>query len=122
MQIKTKRVYEPAAPEDGYRVLVDRLWPRGVRKEALYYGLWAKDIAPSPELRKWYHEDPGSRWPEFRRRYIAELRNSQDMVGFMRSIAGEKIVTLLYASKDTIQNQAIIIQDFLEDNLSDLKQ
>ena len=72
-RIRIKRVYDPAAPDDGCRVLVDKLWPRGVRKDALHYDVWAKEITPSPELRAWYHADPQTRWPEFRRRYLEEL-------------------------------------------------
>lgn len=80
-RIRIKRVYEPAAPDDGCRVLVDKLWPRGVRKDALHYDVWAKEITPSPELRTWYHADPQTRWPEFRRRYLEELRGSQARAG-----------------------------------------
>ena len=75
-RIRIKRVYEPEAPEDGYRVLVDKLWPRGIRKEALRYDLWAKEIAPTPGLRTWFHAAPEERWEEFRRRYTGELRSS----------------------------------------------
>lgn len=87
-RIRIKRVYEPAAPDDGCRVLVDKLWPRGVRKDALHYDMWAKEITPSPELRAWYHADPQTRWPEFRRRYLEELRGSQAVREFVRRIAG----------------------------------
>ena len=69
-RIRIKRVYEAPAPDDGCRVLVDKLWPRGVRKDALHYDMWAKEITPSSELRAWYHADPQTRWPEFRRRYL----------------------------------------------------
>ena len=75
-RIRIKRVYEPEAPEDGYRVLVDKLWPRGIRKEALRYDVWAKEIAPTPGLRAWFHAAPAERWEEFRRRYTGELRSS----------------------------------------------
>ena len=95
-RIRIKRVYEPAAPDDGCRVLVDKLWPRGVRKDALHYDMWAKEITPSPELRAWYHADPQTRWPEFRRRYLEELRGSQAVREFVRRIAGNETVTLLY--------------------------
>lgn len=113
-RIRIKRVYEPAAPEDGYRVLVDKLWPRGVRKEALRYDLWARQITPTPELRTWFHADPGARWPEFRRRYMAELRASSAVREFLRRIAGEDTVTLLYASKNAAENHALVLQSFLE--------
>lgn len=113
-RIRIKRVYEPAAPEDGCRVLVDKLWPRGVRRDALHYDLWAKQIAPSPELRIWYHADPQTRWLEFRRRYLEELHSSQAVREFVRRIAGEDTVTLLYASKNAAGNHALVLQEFLE--------
>lgn len=113
-RVRIKRVYEAPAPEDGYRVLVDKLWPRGVRKDALHYDLWAKEITPSSELRTWYHADPQTRWPEFRRRYAEELRGSQAVREFVRRIAGKDTVTLLYASKNAAENHALILQEFLE--------
>lgn len=113
-RVRIKRVYEVPAPEDGYRVLVDKLWPRGVRKDALHYDLWAKEITPSSELRAWYHADPQTRWPEFRRRYIKELHGSQAVREFVRRIAGKDTVTLLYASKNAAENHALILQEFLE--------
>lgn len=113
-QIRIKRVYEPAAPDDGCRVLVDKLWPRGVRKDALRYDLWAKDIAPSAELRRWYHADPEARWAEFRRRYLHELRTSQAVRDFLRDTADARTVTLLYASKNAAENHALVLQEFLQ--------
>lgn len=113
-RVRIKRVYEAPAPEDGYRVLVDKLWPRGVRKDALHYDLWAKEITPSSGLRAWYHADPQTRWPEFRRRYIKELHDSQAVREFVRRIAGKDTVTLLYASKNAAENHALILQEFLE--------
>lgn len=89
-QIRIKRVYEAPAPDDGCRVLVDRLWPRGVRRDALHYDIWARDIAPSAGLRSWYHADPGGRWEEFRRRYTDELRASQAVREFVRGIDGAR--------------------------------
>lgn len=112
--VRIKRVYEAPAPDDGCRVLVDKLWPRGVRKEALQYDIWAKDIAPSAELRTWYHADPAARWQEFRRRYTEELRGSQAVRDFVREIAGAETVTLLYASKNAAENHALILQEFLQ--------
>lgn len=112
--VRIKRVYEAPAPDDGCRVLVDKLWPRGVRKEALQYDIWAKDIAPSAELRTWYHADPAARWQEFRRRYTEELRGSQAVRDFVRKIAGAETVTLLYASKNAAENHALILQEFLQ--------
>ena len=110
-RIRIKRVYEPEAPEDGYRVLVDKLWPRGIRKEALRYDLWAKEIAPTPGLRTWFHAAPEERWEEFRRRYTGELRSSPAVRDFVRRIAGKDTVTLLYASKNAAGNHALILQE-----------
>ena len=107
-RIRIKRVYEPEAPEDGYRVLVDKLWPRGIRKEALRYDLWAKEIAPTPGLRTWFHAAPEERWEEFRRRYT-----SPAVRDFVRRIAGKDTVTLLYASKNAAGNHALILQEYL---------
>ena len=98
-RIAIKRVYEPAEASDGLRVLIDRLWPRGMRKEALPYDLWAKQLAPSPPLRNWFHADAHTRWEEFRRRYLAELESSPVVKEFRARIAREPRVTLLYASK-----------------------
>ena len=112
-RIRIKRVYEPEAPEDGYRVLVDKLWPRGIRKEALRYDVWAKEIAPTPGLRAWFHAAPAERWEEFRRRYTGELRSSPAVCDFVRRIAGKDTVTLLYASKNAAGNHALILQEYL---------
>ena len=119
-RIRIKRVYEPAAPDDGCRVLVDRLWPRGVRKGDLPYDIWAKDITPSAGLRAWYHADPAGRWQEFRRRYTEELRGSQAVREFVRRIAGNETVTLLYASKNAAENHALVLQEFLEHAVTEI--
>ena len=111
-RIRIKRVYEPAAPDDGCRVLVDKLWPRGVRKDALHYDVWAK--------RAWYHADPQTRWPEFRRRYLEELRGSQAVREFVRRIAGNETVTLLYASKNAAENPALVLQEFREHAVTEI--
>lgn len=112
--VRIKRVYEAPAPADGCRVLVDRLWPRGVRKEALPYDIWAKDLAPSAQLRSWFHADPEARWEEFGRRYAGELQDSEAVRDFVRRIAGEQTVTLLYASKRAAENHALILQEYLQ--------
>jgi uncharacterized protein YeaO (DUF488 family) len=112
--IKLKRVYDPAARSDGSRFLVERLWPRGVKKTALKMDGWLKDVAPSTELRKWFGHDP-KKWPEFRRRYFAELRSNRDA---LEPILKEKgPVTLLYSSHDTEHNNAVALKDFLEAQL-----
>ena len=113
-RIRIKRVYEAPAPDDGCRVLVDRLWPRGVRRDALHCDVWARDLAPSAGLRSWYHADPGDRWEEFRRRYTDELRASQAVREFVRGIEGVDTVTLLYASKNAAENHALILQEYLQ--------
>ena len=105
-RIAIKRVYEPATDTDGLRVLVDKLWPRGIRKEALHYDLWAKEIAPSAPLRRWFHADPQGRWEEFRRRYLHELAASPAVRAFVARIEKEPRATLLYASKNAEENHA----------------
>jgi len=116
-KIKIKRVYEPEEKTDGYRVLVDKLWPRGIKKENLHYDLWAKDITPSPPLRQWYHQDEEGRWEEFRKKYIKELENSSALSDFINQIKGQKVVTLLFASKNAAENHALVLQAFLEKKL-----
>lgn len=116
-QINIKRVYEPAQSSDGFRVLVDKMWPRGVKKEALPYDLWAKEITPSTPLRQWFHADPQNRWIQFRERYLQELSSSQSVRKFIGQIRGEATVTLLYASKSATENHALILQEYLRRNL-----
>ena len=113
-QIHIKRVYEPASSSDGYRILVDRLWPRGVRKEELKYDYWAKELAPSDELRKWYHADPEGRQPEFAARYLNELDHSVAAEDFAHTLADKKAVTLLFAARDTVHTHALTLQKWLE--------
>ncbi len=113
--IKTKRIYEASEPGDGYRVLVDRLWPRGVSKEKAKLDLWLKDIAPSSELREWFGHDP-KKWPGFQKRYRKELENNGPAVARLRQLAKtKKAVTLLYAAKDTARNEALVLKDFLRE-------
>ncbi|MEO6871477.1 MAG: DUF488 domain-containing protein [Chthoniobacterales bacterium] len=113
MALKLKRVYEKAAGTDGARVLVDRLWPRGLTKEKAAVELWLKEIAPSTELRKWFGHDP-EKWKEFRRRYLAELKSHPDEVGLIKSKARQDTVTLLYGARDQEHNEAVVLQQFLE--------
>lgn len=113
--IKTKRAYEPAAGDDGYRVYIDRLWPRGLSHETFHYDLWDKDVAPSTELREWFHADPRNEWQEFERRYRAEL-SANPAFGVLRTtIADKPVVTLLYSSHDTVHNIALVLQSALEE-------
>ena len=111
--IRVKRVYESASPEDGARVLVDRVWPRGVRKADLNLHEWLKDAAPSTELRKWFGHDR-DRWNGFRDRYFAELDERPEAVGRLRELAGAGPLTLLYSAKDTQCNQAVALREYLE--------
>jgi uncharacterized protein YeaO (DUF488 family) len=113
MNIRIKRVYEQPAAHDGERVLVDRLWPRGLSKEKARLDLWLKEIAPSTELRKWFGHDPG-RWDEFRNRYRAELRRNGDLVDVLINKAAAGPVTLLYAARDEEHNEALVLKQFLE--------
>ncbi|HWK67485.1 MAG TPA: DUF488 domain-containing protein [Rhizobiaceae bacterium] len=113
MKLHLKRVYEPPAEDDGLRVLVDRLWPRGLTKEEAAIDLWLKDIAPSPELRRWFGHDPG-KWLEFRRRYRAELDEKKEEVETLRKRAGKERMTLLYGAKDEMHNQAVVLREFIE--------
>ena len=115
MEINTHRVYgdEAATPSDGYRVFVDRLWPRGESKVKFHYDLWAKDVAPSAELREWFHADPASRWEQFRQRYLAELAASPAAAALAEQLRGKPRVTLLYSSKDTLHNNAEVLAEFL---------
>lgn len=112
-QVKTKRIYEKEEGTEGFRVFIDKLWPRGIKKEALRDALWAKDLAPSTSLRKWYHEDEEARWNEFRERYTQELRENPAVVRFIDRIKREETITLLYASKNRLKNHALILQDYV---------
>lgn len=110
--IRLKRAYEPPAADDGVRILVDRLWPRGVRKEAAALDRWAKDLAPSSELRKWFGHDP-ARWDEFRRRYREELREHADQVDELRGLARKGRITLVYSAHDEAHNDAVVLKEVL---------
>jgi uncharacterized protein YeaO (DUF488 family) len=110
-----KRAYEAAAPDDGARILVERLWPRGVSKEKAALSLWLKDIAPSDGLRRWYSHDI-ARWPEFRRRYTAELNNNAAALTLLRQRMAQGRITLIYAARDTEHNSAAVLRDYLENN------
>ncbi len=111
-RVRLKRAYLAAAAADGMRILVDRLWPRGVRKSDAAIDLWIKDVAPSTALRQWFGHDP-ARWPEFRRRYAAELRGNRDKVAELRALAGRGTVTLVFAARDERHNEAVVLRDVL---------
>ena len=111
--IKLKRIYELYSEGDGYRVLVDRLWPRGVSKEKAHLDLWLKDIAPSTELRKWFNHD-FDKWAEFKKKYKLERENNKETSLTLNEIINDnKIVTLLYGAKDEEHNEAIVLADWL---------
>jgi uncharacterized protein YeaO (DUF488 family) len=112
MRIAIKRAYAPAEREDGYRVLVDRLWPRGVAKKDLPLDEWNKDVAPSPELRRWFGHDP-ERWEEFRRRYLEELKQGSGARELLNSVPGARL-TLVYAARDPEHNHALVLQEYLQ--------
>jgi uncharacterized protein YeaO (DUF488 family) len=110
--IRLKRVYEEPSAKDGMRILVDRLWPRGLTKERAAVDLWAKEVAPSTELRKWFHHDP-ARWAQFERRYRKELEAQADALAQIRQKARRGTVTLVYGARDPDRNQAVILKKVL---------
>lgn len=114
-EYRLKRVYEPASRADGFRILVDRVWPRGVSKDEAALGLWLKDVAPSTELRKWFGHKP-ERWKSFEEKYRAELDRNADAVDQLLKQAREhRTITLLFGAKDEEHNQAVVLRDYLLD-------
>jgi len=111
--IHLKRAYDEPSPADGERILVERLWPRGLTKERAAVDLWLKDVAPSPELRKWFGHDP-ARWNQFEQRYWKELKAHPDAVDLLRSKARHANVTIVYAARDEQHNGALALKEFLE--------
>jgi uncharacterized protein YeaO (DUF488 family) len=110
--IALKRVYEKPSREDGYRVLVERLWPRGLKKERAAVDLWLKDAAPSAELRQWFGHDP-AKWQEFQKRYRGELRAHKDALALLKRKSKEEPVTLVYAARDEEHNSAVVLKKLL---------
>ncbi len=115
--LKVKRVYEPAEASDGTRFLVERLWPRGIKKENLKMEAWLKDVAPSPELRRWFSHDP-QKWDEFQWRYRAELAADPSQWKPLLEAARQGDVTLLYSARDVERNSAVLLQSFLTEKLA----
>jgi len=113
MHLLLKRAYEVPTPADGYRVLVDRLWPRGLKREAAQLDEWLKDVAPSDELRRWFHTNPDE-WDEFRRRYLAELKHFRERLRPLAERASQTPVTLVYAARDTAHNNAVVLAQYLK--------
>jgi|SRR6516162_5436464 len=110
--VKLKRAYESPAAADGTRVLIDRLWPRGISKKQAALDQWMKDIAPSNQLRKWFGHDP-ARWNEFRRRYAAEVHKNPHLLEQLRSVARDGPITLVYSARDEAYNDAIVLRDLI---------
>lgn len=111
--IKIKRIYDLSSQKDGKRILVDRLWPRGIKKDEAKIDEWLKDIAPSNELRQWFSHDP-SKWEEFKKRYKKELKNKSEMLEMIREKAIKRTITLLFAAKDMEHNNAVVLKEILE--------
>jgi uncharacterized protein YeaO (DUF488 family) len=111
--IQLKRAYAASTSNDGLRILVERLWPRGVSKQRAKIDLWLKELAPSTELRKWYGHDP-ARWPQFRKRYWTELKKQGDVLTLLNYVTDERPVTFVYAAGDEERNSAVALKEFLE--------
>ena len=114
MSVTTKRAYEPPETDDGYRVLVDRVWPRGITKQALHIHGWYRDLAPTSALRMWFNHDP-AKWPGFRRRYLRQLhsQNAELQLRELAAIARHQNLTLVYGARDTEHNQAAVLREYL---------
>lgn len=112
MKIRIKRVYEKPEEGDGKRILVDKLWPRGLTKEKAAIDLWLKEVAPSTELRKWFEHDP-EKWDEFQKRFRQELKRNKGLVALLKEQVNNGVVTLVYAAKDDEHNEAIVLKDWI---------
>jgi uncharacterized protein YeaO (DUF488 family) len=111
-EVRLKRAYEPPADSDGVRVLVDRLWPRGLRKSDAAIDHWMKDVGPSTDLRRWFGHEP-SRWNEFRRRYRVELSHKPEVVNELKALVHKGPITLIFAARDELHNEAVVLRDVL---------
>jgi uncharacterized protein YeaO (DUF488 family) len=116
LDVRLKRAYDPATPSDGYRVLIDRLWPRGVSRDRAKLDAWEKQLSPSPQLRQWFAHDP-TRFDEFRRRYIDELHSQRPRLTALRRWARDGTLTLVYGAKDTENNDAVVLAEVLRRGL-----
>jgi uncharacterized protein YeaO (DUF488 family) len=116
MAVRIKRAYERPEPGDGFRVLVDRLWPRGVAKDDARIDLWLKEIAPSTELRQWFNHDP-ARWAEFQQRYLGEIERHQEAIERLGAAAHNQTLTLVYGAKDEEHNNAVVLKRLIESRL-----
>jgi uncharacterized protein YeaO (DUF488 family) len=117
MNIRIKRVYEPYTGTDGYRILIDRLWPRGISKENGHIDKWLKEVAPSTDLRKWFNHEP-EKWPQFCAKYKAEVKGSTALDELLTDIHDHKTVTLLYGARDERHNQAIALERIIRERLA----
>ena len=118
--VKLKRAYEPPSRSDGKRVLIDRLWPRGVKRSEAKIDEWMKEIAPSTGLRKWFGHEP-ARWPEFQDRYVAEVRQHPELLDDLRKLAREGPLTLVFSARDEDHNDAVVLRDLILDRRRDRK-
>jgi uncharacterized protein YeaO (DUF488 family) len=114
-ELRIKRAYDPPAPDDGVRVLVDRLWPRGLKRDHAKLDAWLKEVAPSDKLRKWFGHDP-AKWPEFQRRYRSELANNPELATLRDLIRRNPRVTLLFAARDTEHNNAAVLREICREH------
>ncbi len=115
MKSLVKRAYDPVNPEDGFRVYVDRIWPRGLSHLSFKYDLWDKEIAPSTELRRWFHSNPVERWEEFQAKYREELAKNPALAQFENMIVNHPIITLLYSSREHERNNAVVLKNYLKE-------
>ena len=111
--LKVKRVYDPVSSDDGKRILVDRLWPRGIKKEKAHIDEWLREISPSNELRQWYSHDP-AKWPEFKKRYKQEIAGKEDLLKKIKAEARKQTITLLFSSKELERNNAHALKEMLD--------
>lgn len=111
--IKVKRIYEEVSKDDGFRILIDKLWPRGLKKEDAFIDEWNKELAPTDALRKWFNHDP-ELWPEFQKKYKAELNKNETVNTFIETHRDKKVITLVYAAKDEQRNHALVLKKFLQ--------
>lgn len=111
--LQLKRAYDPESTDDGYRVYIDRLWPRGLSHETFHYDSWDKTIAPSTELREWFHQEPENRWNEFEEKYKEELSNNPAFDALRKEIADKPVVTLLFSSHDRDHNNAVVVRNLI---------
>ncbi|MDE7421365.1 MAG: DUF488 family protein [Muribaculaceae bacterium] len=111
--MQLKRAYDPESPDDGYRVYIDKLWPRGLSHETFHYDSWDKSIAPSTELREWFHQDPDNRWTDFEEKYKAELSTNPALDALRNEIADKPTVTLLFSSHDRDHNNAVVVRNLI---------